>query len=233
MKEIDQSIQLLEQAADIRVAIKDMYDKYRSLTIYMQTLQESVKHKDIKAAVDAIHYFGGVGYPHPNSPGRMEELLDKFVGMYRVLEFIGRGKMVHEHLARYGMKVTMDPDCKLQNAPLDRQDIQQLMVVCRQLGIGTPKVSNTSDVFAFAINMLNDFQSTICNSSNKIRKEIKPEVLKISGMEGEEYKRSFTSVKMAKAERMGRVPKLRKASTSSYKTFLNISKSVEGKTIDE
>lgn len=232
MKEIDQSIQLLEQAADIRVAIKEMYDKYKSLTVYMQTLQESVKHKDIKAAVDAIHYFGGVGYPHPNSPGRMEELLDKFVGMYRVLEFIGRGKMVHEHLAKYGMKITMESDCKLQTAPLDKQDVQQLMVVCRQLGIETPKVANTSDVYAFAINLLNDLQSTICNSSNKIRKEIKPKVLKISGMEREEYKRSFVSVKLAKAERIGRVATRRKASNGSYKTFLSISKTVEGKSDD-
>jgi hypothetical protein len=229
--DVEESIELLEEAADIRISISQMYAKYKELTTFMKSLVSTskVSHKDIKNAVDAIHYFGGVGYPHPNSPGRMEELLDKMVGMVRVLSFIGRGDMVDEHLAKYGMVLKRDPLLSIKDDNLDAQDLKGLQTVCRALGLTLPKdAKKVSDVFTFGIDTLNGIQSNICQNSNRIRKEIKPTVKRATGMENEEVKRSLQVVRLKKKEKLGQVTKRRRQDTGSFKTFLSISKTVEG-----
>lgn len=227
---VQKGVELLEEAADIRLRITDMYGEYRELTKLMITFAgESVKHKDIKSAVDAIHYFGGVGYPHPNSPGRMEALLDKFVGMYRVLHFVGKGEMVVDHLAKHGMSLKVDEKQFLKDAKLGRDQIALLHKTCQELKVSVPfTINTTSELFRFGLDLLNGMQSNICNASNRIRKEIRPRITREVGLEREEIKRGVTAAKLAKKERTKAAVKRRKSSTQSYRGFLAIAKRFEG-----
>lgn len=227
---VQKGVELLEEAADIRIGITEMYSEYRELTKMMIVFAgETVKHKDIKSAVDAIHYFGGVGYPHPNSPGRMEALIDKFVGMYRVLEFIGKGQMVVDHLAKHGMQLKIEQSQLLKNAKLGVNQMALLEKTCKELKVDIPQsVYTTADLFRFGIGLLNDMQSNICNASNRIRKEIRPELTREVHLEREEIKRGITAAKLKKKERIKSATKKRKSSTRSYRGFLDIAKRLEG-----
>lgn len=226
--QISQGVDLVNQAAHIRSAITQMYQKYRALTAIMCDLFTDVSHKDIKAAVDAIHYLGGVGYPYPNSPGRMEALLDKMIGMYRVLTLIGQGALVENHLKSAGITIKMDSKTVLQDAKLSKATRDQLAKTCQLLHLGSVEVTTVSELYKFGVDTLNALQSDICNNSNVIRKEIKPTLAREVGLEREEIKRGIRSASLRLSDRVGLATGARRKSTGSYRRFMSMSKRIEG-----
>ena len=62
-----------------------------------------------KVVNDWIYYLGG-GWPKDDSKGRMEQALDHFATAYIFLTVVGRGKMVEDHLRKYGISIRLDGD---------------------------------------------------------------------------------------------------------------------------
>lgn len=119
--------------------------KYHALTGATASAPRDISRGDFKRAADAIYYLGG-GWPNATSRGRMEILLDNFVGMYRILDFIGRGDMVVEHLKGLGVKVSLDPEFKIKNRSINYVELD------RQFKISTMGISKAPRICTSSFN---------------------------------------------------------------------------------
>lgn len=124
-----QAVAKIKEAVSVRAQITELYKEYRALS-NVACEAAILSHNNLKRAVDALYYFGG-GWPTPDSKGRMEALLDNFVGMYRILHFIGEGHKVETHLKKYGVTVSLAPEfshrrsrARAQRARLDSTALQ-------------------------------------------------------------------------------------------------------------
>jgi len=186
---VEAGVTLIKEAVQIRHDINELYKKYHALTRTVGFAILDVQHHDLKRAIDALYYFGG-GWPRETSKGRMEALLDNFVGMYRILVFIGEENIVKRHLAQYGVKVSIDPEFQIVNEELDDNEIKFIQ---REHGI---TVKDTRELTIQVVHRCMDLQRDICGLADKIKGELKPAAQDALGVEDEEYDRLHTLVKI-------------------------------------
>lgn len=185
----------VKKAIEVRAQITTIYDQYHALSAAAQH-SAGVKHFDFKRAVDALYYFGG-GWPNANSKGRMEALLDNFVGMYRVLDFIGEGHKITNHLAAYGVAVTLADEFKIDNVELTVND---RLVLNKQyntavFGIDNPK--DTRELLSQLVAACQMLQGDICKLADTIKDGHKPAAQEALGVTDEEYDRIHAIVKFS------------------------------------
>lgn len=200
MSKVETSVQLLREAVQIRKSISQLYTKYHALGKAAMFSIEGLQKNDLKRAVDAVHYLGG-GWPTPTSKGRMEALLDNFAGMYKVLDFAGYGYLVEEHLKDLGISVSLMEDKTFKNAAVSKSELQVLskMFEIPQLD----DVADLKQLLAKIIDEADIIQTEICQLADKIKDDIKPEVIELLGVENVEYDRLFDLVKVeAKPEKI-------------------------------
>lgn len=208
-----EAIQLIQTAVGVREEITEHYKQYRALT-EIAVYAADVSHADIKKAVDAIHYLGG-GWPTPNSKGRMEALLDNFAGMFRVLDFIGRGDLVHEHLAQYGINVSIAEDKKIQDQELSENEIKFLDHEYSSEYFNISDIRNLRDLITAIVEECNELQTIICKKADLIKDELRPAAKGTLELEDAEYDRLHDFVKLAKKDESDKtVSKKAKINTS-------------------
>jgi hypothetical protein len=164
-----QAVQTIREAVQVRSQITELYRQYGAVCNVVTFATAEVTRADLKRAVDALYYLGG-GWPSENSKGRMEALLDNFVGMYRILDFIDRGHHVTEHLAQYGITIKLADEFKIQNVELTPNDLKALnreytwsAITC---GI-EPKT--LKDLMSIAIMGCEDLQAEICKLADEAK----------------------------------------------------------------
>lgn len=180
-------IKLINQAIVVRSEISDLYSKYRSLSNLAKESSE-ILHGDLKRAVDALYYFGG-GWPTENSKGRMEALLDNFTGMYRVLDFIGEGSKVEAHLARMGIKVSIDAEFKIVNRELGANEIAYLRKEFKSTVFNIKDLRDSRDLVSAIVMECQELQGNICRLADTIKDGLHPQAKESLGVEDEEFDR--------------------------------------------
>lgn len=187
VSELKQGLDAVKAAIQTRQEITALYEQYRSLQAAAnQTAQ--ISNGDFKLAVDALHYLGG-GWPSENSKGRMERLLDNFAGMYCVLDFIGKGSLVTEHLSRLGITVNLHKDFAIQNVALTPNEVAYLK---REYNIGFYGLDNPKDLRELITGLVlagEMLQGDICQKADQIKDHLKPAALSKLGVVDEEYDR--------------------------------------------
>lgn len=186
------AIETLREAVLVRKQITELYKKYREFTD-MAVGAADLNHRDVKRAVDAMYYLGG-GWPSENSKGRMEALLDNFVGMYRILEFTGSGHYVREHLALLGVTVTLDPQFAVTNKELTHNEIAFLKNLKED---SFHEVKTVRDLVAAVLQECELLQGEICQLADTIKDELRPAAQKALNLEDPEYDRLHSLVAMS------------------------------------
>lgn len=194
-----EGVKLIRDAITVREQISDIYNEYRGLSKVAGSVTQ-VATSDIKRAVDAIYYLGG-GWPSENSKGRMEALLDNFVGMYRILDFIGEGDMVKKHLAKYGVTVSLAEEFKIENIKFSQTDIKYMM---SQYNGTLPNIETISDSRTLMTNvvlMCVELQGRICHLADVIKDDLHHRAQGLIGVEDEEFVRFCDLVKTASIDK--------------------------------
>ena len=189
----EQALGIIRTAVGVRAEITEHYRQYKALTDIAEQAT-GVPHADVKKAVDAIHYLGG-GYPSPNSKGRMEALLDGFAGMYKVLEFIGSGHLVIEHLAQYGITATIADEHKLKDRELTPNELKYLDQEYSSAYFHLTEVRTTRQLVTAIVEECNALQTTICQKADVIKDELRPSAQATLEIEDAEYDRLHDFVK--------------------------------------
>ena len=192
---LKEGLTTVQQAVEVRKEISALYKQYRSLS-EAACLAARITRNDFKSAVDAIHYLGG-GWPSENSKGRMERLLDNFVGMYRVLDFIGRGHLVRDHLKNLGVTVSLDPDFAITNTELSHNECLMLQGKFNIEYYGIEKPKDTRQLVRGLVDACEMLQTDICGKADLIKDNLRPKAQKHLGVEDEEYDRLFTIVRFS------------------------------------
>ena len=191
------AITIIKSAIDVRSDISTLYSKYRELSS-LACQAANLNHHDLKRAVDALYYLGG-GWPHENSKGRMEGLLDNFSGMYKILDFIGSGYLVEEHLAKYGITVKISSEFKIDNAELEANERRYLEKAYHSETFNATEFKDVRDLVTAVVLECQEFQRDICKLADKIKDELRPAAMNELGIEDQEYERLYditkTSVK--------------------------------------
>lgn len=182
-----EALSIIKEAVAVRAQITEIYGTYRELTD-LACEAANLKHGDVKRAVDALYYLGG-GWPRPNSKGRMEALLDNFVGMYRILDFIGSGDVVEQHLAKYGVTVKMDDEFKIDDRELTTNEIKYLGNVLSAEYYHLADVKTVRELVSMVVMQCQDLQRKICGLADTIKEELRPKAMKRLEVEDEEYDR--------------------------------------------
>jgi len=190
----DQAVEKIREAVEIRKQITELYGKYRELS-NIACYAAQLNHHDLKRAVDALYYLGG-GWPKPTSKGRMEALLDNFVGMYRILHFIGSGGIVEQHLAKYGVTVKLDLQFAIDDgeiAPNDRKYIEQQY---KSHVFESKDLLTVKDIVSAVIVECQDLQREICGLADTIKDGLRVEVKDLLEIDEPEYNRLHDMVKL-------------------------------------
>jgi hypothetical protein len=187
----------VKKAIDVRAQISEIYKQYDGLA-KSATLSAEIPRSDFKRAVDAIHYLGG-GWPSENTKGRMESLLDNFAGMYRVLDFIGRGDMVTNHLIAHGITIQMDPAMAIQDAPLAPNDVLLLNREYNLMAFGIYHPKTVRELVSQLVDAAEMLQTDICKLADMIKDDLRPNAQKELGVTDEEYDRLHDIVKFSAA----------------------------------
>jgi len=185
----------VKKAIEVRAQITELYDQYHALS-QAAGFSAGIKHFDFKRAVDALYYLGG-GWPSANSKGRMEALLDNFVGMYRVLDFIGEGHKVTEHLAQYGMVVSLDRRFAIDNVELSPNDRAFLEREYNMAAFGVENPTDLRDLVSQLVIACQMLQGDICKLADTIKDGYKPAAQESLGVTDEEYDRLHDIVKFS------------------------------------
>lgn len=193
-----EAIDIIKAAVNVRSEITTHYQQYKGLTnIAVEACGAS--HHDIKKAVDALYYLGG-GWPSENSKGRMEALLDGFAGMYRVLDFIGSGHLVEQHLQPYGINVSIDADKKIKNKPFTENDKKFLDAEYSSAYFNLDEVTDVRQLVTAIVEECRELQSKICQKADLIKLELRPNAKGTLGIEDAEYDRLHDFVKLSAEE---------------------------------
>jgi hypothetical protein len=192
---LKQGLASVKKAIEVRAEITELYRQYHALST-AAGFSAGIKHFDFKRAVDALYYLGG-GWPSPNSKGRMEALLDNFAGMYRILDFIGRGKLVQEHLANYGMAVTLDPKFAIDNVELTVNDRIALNREYNVAAFGVENPKDLRDLVSQLVEACQMIQGDICKLADTIKDGYRPSAQEALGVTDEEYDRLHDIVKFS------------------------------------
>jgi hypothetical protein len=187
----------VKKAIDVRAQISEIYKQYDGLA-KSAVLSAQIPRTDFKRAVDAIHYLGG-GWPTPNTKGRMESLLDNFAGMYRVLEFIGRGDMITNYLAGHGMTITLDPAMAIQDGPLAPNDVLLLNREYNLMAFGIYHPKTVRELVSQLVDAAEMLQTDICKLADMIKDDLRPNAQRELGVTDEEYDRLHDIVKFSNA----------------------------------
>lgn len=187
----------VKKAIEVRAQITEIYKQYAGLA-QAAVLSARIPRSDFKRAVDAIHYLGG-GWPTENTKGRMESLLDNFAGMYRVLDFIGRGKMVTDHLAGHGITIAMDPAMAIQDAPLAPNDVLLLNREYNLMNFGIYRPKTVRELVGQLVDAAEMLQTDICKLADMIKDDLRPNAQKELDVTDEEYDRIHDIVKFTAA----------------------------------
>lgn len=218
---------LFEQAANVRLSVDGLHKHYRAVSAVVTRAfgdEHSISHKDVKTAVDAIHYLGG-GYPSPNSPGRMEEMLDRMIGMFRLLTIMGRGNMVTDYCAERGVQIKLARGAEIKNKPVSRLLHNGLVKSFREAGVPDGAIEPTEDLstlYATFIEYLNEVQTSICEGANVIKHEIRPAARNTCGLENAEFGRGLQAAKLVVGSRFASVKTRRKSVTTSVNALESI-----------
>jgi metal-sulfur cluster biosynthetic enzyme len=186
---------LIREAIQVRAEITELYKQYRALTDTACFAAE-LNHRDVKRAVDALYYFGG-GWPTENSKGRMEALLENFVGMYRILDFIGEGHKVTEHLAKFGVSVSLADEFKIENRVLTANEKAFLDRTYSSEYFNMDDLTDMRSLVNAVVVECMDLQRAICGMADKIKDDLKPAVEDALGIETQEYDRLHDIVRMS------------------------------------
>jgi hypothetical protein len=182
-----EGVGLIREAIVVRDEITELYKQYRALNDTACFAAE-LDQKDLKRAVDAIYYLGG-GWPKPSSKGRMEALLENFVGMYRILHFIDRGEMVESFLAKYGMTVTLAPEFRIENRELEANEKTFLDRTYSSKYFGLNELKTVKDLVSAIVMECQELQAQICGLADKIKDELHPAAQARLEVEDEEFDR--------------------------------------------
>jgi hypothetical protein len=191
----EEALGLIKTAVAIRAEITEHYSQYRALTD-IAVYSAGVSHADVKKAVDALYYLGG-GWPTPNSKGRMEALLDSFAGMYRVLDFIGSGQIVRDHLAQYGISVSLAPEHQIKNHELTPNEIKYLDNEYSSAYFNLDEITDLKTLIAAIVEECQELQRQICKKADIIKEELRPAAKTTLGVEDAEYDRLHDFVKLS------------------------------------
>lgn len=172
MNKATEAVTIIREAISVRAEITELYKQYRALTDTACFAAE-LKPSDVKRAVDALYYLGG-GWPSENTKGRMEALLENFVGMYQVLDFIGHGELVRTHLAKFGITATIDPAFAIENRDLDTNEKSFLDRTYSSAYFGMNELHTMKDLVAAVVMECQELQSQICQLADRIKDELKP-----------------------------------------------------------
>lgn len=200
-EKLAKAVTIIRTAVDVRRQITDLYAQYNALcgAVTLASAGEAgngvVKRPDLKRAVDALYYLGG-GWPSPTSKGRMEALLDNFVGMYRVLDFIGEGSKVTEHLRKLGVTVALDPEFKLRNFELTPNDRKALNAEYRLAVLLGDDPTDFYELVSFVVMACQDLQSEICGLADQIKDDLRPAAMRTAEIQDEEYNRLHKLVQL-------------------------------------
>jgi hypothetical protein len=194
---IKSALASVKRAVEIRAEITELYKQYHCLSAAAM-FSGGIAHWDFKRAVDAIHYFGG-GWPSPGSKGRLEALLDNFVGVYRVLEFIGKAHMVETHLANLGVTIKLADAFKIDDAELEPNDIVYLTREYNLAAFGVENPKTLRELVTMLVDAADMIQTDICKKADMIKDGLRPSAKLELGIEDEEYDRLHDVVKFSMA----------------------------------
>lgn len=184
---IKEGVALMGEAIVIRRDINEIYKQYRALSNTACFAAGTNPH-DFKRAVDALYYFGG-GWPKPDSKGRMESLLENFVGMYRILDFIDSGHYVVDHLKKFGVSVSLDPAFKIEDRELEENEKKFLQSSYSSEYFGISDVKTIKDLVSAIVMECQELQREICGLADKIKLELRPAAIAAMEVEKPEYDR--------------------------------------------
>lgn len=213
------AIKLIHEAVGIRSQITELYVRYRSLSS-LACQAGILAHNDLKRAVDAIHYLGG-GWPTEKSKGRMEAMLDNFVGMYRILDFIGSGELVTKHLAKQGITVTLADKFKIEDVELTPNEIKYIVSEFSGLISNADKLTTVRELVTAVVLECEVLQGEICQLADQIKDNLRPAAMKELDIENPEFDRLFDLAKTKSKD----TPR---ASESIFKKKTKTNESVSG-----
>lgn len=185
--DLKEGLAKVQAAVQVRQEITALYERYHLLA-QAANHAASISAGDFKLAVDALHCLGG-DQPSENSKGRMERLLDNFFGMYRVMDFIGRGQLVTDYLSKFGITVNLNPEFAIANIELSPVEVELLQ---REYNIGFYGIDNPKDLrelitgLVLACEML---QGAIHLKAHQIKDALEPTAQSKLGVADEEYDR--------------------------------------------
>lgn len=122
-----------------------------------------------KVVNDWIYYLGG-GWPKDDSKGRMEQALDHFATAYIFLTIAGRGKMVEDHLRKYGISVRLDGDMiDAQIFNLTKTQKESIKKFWDKTFPGEQMPKNSVELLTILINKGQELQREICQLADKVK----------------------------------------------------------------
>lgn len=193
-EQAEEAIDLISAAVKVRSEITEHYNQYKGLTA-IAVFASGVSHHDIKKAVDALYYLGG-GWPSANSKGRMEALLDGFAGMYRVLDFIGNGHLVEDHLKPYGISVSLLAEKAIPNKTFGANELKFLDAEYSSEYFNLTDITDTRSLVSAIVEECQALQGLICKKADSIKLDLRPNAKDVLGIEDVEYDRLVDFVKL-------------------------------------
>lgn len=193
-----EAVAAIKEAIGVRAQITELYRSYRNLS-NLACEAAQLNHNDLKRAVDALYYLGG-GWPKPSSKGRMEALLENFVGMYRILHFAGYGSIVEEHLAKFGVTVSLDPQFRVENRELEHNEREYLKKNYGSKIFSERDLKDVRDLVDAVIMECQGLQGEICELADEIKEDLRPTAQRLLEIEDAEYDRLFALTRLGMSE---------------------------------
>ena len=193
-----EAVAAIKEAVGIRAQITELYKSYRDLS-NLACEAAQLHHRDLKRAVDALYYLGG-GWPSENSKGRMEALLENFVGMYRILHFAGYGSIVEEHLKKFGVTATLAKEFQIENRELEHNEREYLRRNYGSKVFSERDLRDVRDLVDAVIMECQGLQRDICGLADEIKDGLKPTAQALLEIEDAEYDRLFALTRLGMSE---------------------------------
>lgn len=165
----------IDESSKIRYEINEIH--YKNGLSPLQKVAKfvlGVDPRDYKFIHDMDYYRGG--YPNPESPPKLDALLNRFVKAVKWFRYLGWQDRIEKYLANHGIEIVINSGAdykkeEINYTLIEPKDLENAKKEFAKLGFQNNLLdfSNKEDLLHFLLKKSHDLQEIVCKLSDQIK----------------------------------------------------------------
>ena len=160
--------EVVDKSSKIR---QDLNENWHSKMSVLASVFETITGTDRKTflTIKDMEYYQG-GYPSPESPPKIEALMDRFILVYKWYVFIGKESRISKYFESHGLEISVK-GADIENIKVNIDSLKP-KVKSKFLAMAGPESKLPTNKKAFVLLLLAkgcELQATICDMANQIK----------------------------------------------------------------